>query len=162
MITGRPTKFKSEYCQKLYDWFNKEPFQNVIVTDPESGERFPLQDKFGNPIREPIKLPTKENFATSIKVHRDTIWEWANGVNKDEYKGIVKEFDEENEVTFSDVLSHVEQMQYDILMQNGLFGNYEKTYAKLVTVNLTDMRDKQDINQTVTETPSINVDIPKK
>lgn len=146
--------YKEEYCQKIYDFFNKEPFEIYLIEDGK--------DK-GKTAYTPTKLPTLEAFANSIFVHRDTLHEWSKNENKDKYRGVIKTVNgEEFELSFSDALKHAKQLQYDILVQNGLFGNYEKTFAKFVAVNVTDMRDKQEVHQTVTEAPIIEEDVPRE
>lgn len=140
--TGRPCKYKEEYCQEIIEWFDKEPFDYLVIDDKETGERIAAIDKFGNPIMTPTRLPTLENFAKHLGVGTSTISDWKHTYPE-----------------FSAALTRAKEIQKDILVQNGLFGNYEKTFAKFVAVNVTDMSDKSEVKQQVTEVPLIQEDI---
>jgi|GEM_PF-1269475 len=127
---GRPSKYKSEYCEAIISFFNRKPF-DVVKGEDENGKEIVLTDKFGNAVMQPCMLPTFEGFAISIGVHRDTLNEW------------LKHHDE-----FSDAYARAKDYQKEILIQNGLFGNYEKTFAVFTAKNVTDMRDKHEIDNT--------------
>ncbi|PHS64343.1 MAG: hypothetical protein COB09_08170 [Thalassobium sp.] len=127
---GRPTKYKPEYCTEVIEFFDQEPFIMATKVD-EEGSEVPVLDKHGNPVLIPCKFPTKEGFARKVGVCRDTIHEW-----------------EKTYPEFSDAIKKAETIQKDILIQNGLLGNYEKTFAIFVAKNVTDMRDKQELSVT--------------
>lgn len=134
MPAGRPTKYDEKYCDEVIEFFNKPPFEYVEIE--EEGEDGSLHktiavDKFNNPIRVPCALPTKERFAFSIGVHRSTLIEWAN-----------------NHPEFSYAIKKAEDLQKDILIQNGLVQSYDKTFAIFVAKNVTDMSDKQQLDHT--------------
>lgn len=135
MAGGRPTKYDPKYCDEVVEFFNKPPYEyvEIDIEDEESGEtrKSIALDKFQNPIRVPCPLPTKERFAFSIGVHRSTLIEWA------------KEHEE-----FSYAIKKAEDLQKDILIQNGLVQSYDKTFAIFVAKNVTDMNDKQQLDHT--------------
>lgn len=130
MTIGRPSSYNPEYCDQIIKFFSREPF-TVLLVDDGGGNKVPALDRKGQPILIPCTFPTKEGFARSIGVCRDTIHEWSR-VYSD----------------FSDAIKKAETIQKDILIQNGLLGAYEKTFAIFVAKNVTDMSDKQDINHT--------------
>ena len=111
---GRPTKYDEKYCEGIIEFFNQEPFK---VSHGENGKIEMT----------PCPLPTFERFAFSIGVHRDTLHEW---LKKHE--------------AFSDAYKKAKDLQKDILIQNGLIGAYDKTFAIFVAKNVTDMNDKQE------------------
>lgn len=125
---GRPTKYKDEYCQGIIDFFNREPFDVVKGVDDE-GKEVVLTDKNGNAVMMPCKLPTFEGFAIQLGVSRQTLHNW---------------LDENPE--FLDAYARAKDCQKEILVQNGLLGNYEKTFAIFTAKNVTDMREKQEID----------------
>jgi hypothetical protein len=126
--TGRPTKYNSKYCEEIISFFNRKPFDVVKGVD-EEGKEIVLTDKSGNAVMQPCMLPTFEGFAISIGVHRETLLNWMN-----EHK------------EFFDAYARAKDHQKEILIQNGLFGNYEKTFAVFTAKNVTDMSDKQEID----------------
>lgn len=144
MTAGRPTKYKEEYCEQIIEFFNREPFEYVeIEQENEDGDMVKTiaLDKFQNPIRVPSPLPTKERFAFSIGVHRETLLNWE------------KEHDE-----FFDAIKKAEDLQKDILIQNGLVQAYDKTFAIFVAKNVTDMADKKAVEHSGT-VGSVNYDV---
>lgn len=132
---GRPTKYDPKYCEEVIEFFNKEPFEyvEVDVEDEETGEtrKSIALDKFNNPIRVPCPLPTKERFAFSIGVHRATLVDWMH-----------------RHPEFLDAIKKAEDLQKDILIQNGLIQSYDKTFAIFVAKNVTDMSDKKELDHT--------------
>lgn len=132
--SGRPSKYDPKYCQEIIEFFNKPIYEYVEVeVETEDGEvsKSVAVDKFGDPIRVPCNLPTKERFAFSIGVHTETLSNWA---------------DKHQE--FFDAIKKAEMLQKDILIQNGLFANYDKTFAIFVGKNVTDMSDKKAVDHT--------------
>ncbi len=130
---GRPTKYRSEYCQQLINFFSVEPTTEVKKT---------MTTAKGTIIEEPVqranKLPTFERFAANLGVHVDTLIEWTR-VHR----------------AFSEAYARAKALQKDILNTNALLGLYDSHYAKFVAVNCTDMRDRQEIGveplQTLTD-----------
>jgi len=118
MAGGRPTKYDEKYCEEIVEFFDQEPFK---VSQGDNG-KIELM---------PCALPTFERFAFKIGVHRDTLHEW------------LKKHPE-----FSDAYKKAKDLQKDILIQNGLVGAYDKTFAIFVAKNVTDMSDKQGIDHT--------------
>lgn len=131
---GAPTKYKEEYCETVLEFFDK-PLYEYIYIDEEDDEgnvkKTVATNKSGEPIRVPAPLPTKERFAFSIGVHTNTLLNWANE-NPD----------------FLCAIKKAENLQKDILIQNGLIQAYDKTFAIFVAKNVTDMSDKKELEIT--------------
>lgn len=116
MAGGRPTAYKPEYCDLIIQHFDKEPFTSSF--DEVSGKTY----------RSAILLPTLTNFARTIGVSRATIYNWA-----------------EEHPEFLDAIKRAQELQEEVLMQNGLFGAYDKTFAIFTAKNICGWKDKQDI-----------------
>lgn len=138
---GCPTKYKPEYCEQIITYFNKPAYEPIIIKD-DNGNETVATNKQGKPIFKPCSLPTKEGFAFSIGVHSETLINWA------------KKF-----VEFFEAIKKAENLQKNILIQNGLIGNYEKTFAIFVAKNVTDMKDQSVIEH---HSNNINYDISDK
>lgn len=113
---GRPSTYKPEYCEQILEWFDREPFTMSVIEGT---------DKV---IRVPAKLPSLTNFAMHIGASRSTLWEWAK-----------------QHAEFSNAIQKAKEIQEEILMQNGLFGAYEKTFAIFTAKNVCGWRDKQEV-----------------
>lgn len=127
---GRPTKYKPEYADQLVKFFDREPYEYEMVTD-DDGNEVPATTRSGSVIIKPCRFPTFERFAYSIGVHRETLRNWC--VDNEEFFVAYKK---------------AEMLQKDILIQNGLMGGYEKTFAIFTAKNVTDMHDKQHLEHT--------------
>lgn len=119
---GRPSKYDPKYCEEIVAFFNREPSVPLI----HDGE---VMMHKGEPIMVACRLPTFEMFALSIGVHRETLRNWADA-NPEFFAAYKK----------------AEDYQKEILIQNGLSGGYEKTFAIFTAKNVTDMNDKQQID----------------
>ena len=79
--------------------------------------------------KENMELPTIEGFAHWLRVHRDTLYEWA------------KKYPE-----FSDTLKEIEQLQKIQLINDGIYGGKEvnATIVKLLLQNNHGMKERSD------------------
>lgn len=134
---GRPTKYKPEYCEAIIDFFDQEPYTDVKIDhyDKKTGEIVVWTDIK----RMPNKLPTLRDFAKSIKVGVRTVYEWI-----DEKSGSYQK-------EFSQTFTQAKDIRKWFLIQNGLQGLYNPLFAKFTAINITDMRDKQDIGLNASE-----------
>ena len=138
---GCPTKYDDKYCQEIIDYFNKPAYEPIMIKDDE-GVLSVATNKQDKPLMKPCSLPTKEGFAFSIGIHCETLTNWAKKHND-----------------FFEAFKKAENLQKNILIQNGLIGNYEKTFAIFVAKNVTDMKDQQVIEH---HSSNINFDISDK
>lgn len=122
---GRPTKYRPELCQRIIEFFDVSPFE--IARD---GDGNPLTSPSGKPLLIPSNLPTFESFAHSIGVHVDSLYEWANVHSE-----------------FSEAKKRAQQLQKNILIQNGLVGGYNNTFAIFVGKSCLGMRDGNEVDQ---------------
>ena len=135
---GRPTLYKSEYCQQIIDYFSINPYrQEKLEVKYKDGR---IEEKYTEIAND---LPLFSRFAVEIGVHRETLLNWS------------KEFPE-----FFDAYKKAKELQRAILITNGLRNNYQSTFAIFTAKNLTDMRDEQDIKHSG-EINFIKVTLPK-
>lgn len=125
MPAGRPTKYNTEYCKRLIEFFDKDPFEDKQLEhyDKDGNVKWIDYKRMAN------RLPTLRNFAKSIEVNIDTVYEW------------IKQHEE-----FSDAFTHAKELQKWFLIENGLNGCYNPMFAIFTAKNITDMRDKQEID----------------
>lgn len=84
-----------------------------------------------------VRIPSIEGFARYIGVHKSTVYEW-----------------KEKEPEFSDALELIELEQKERLMNNGLFGTYNSTIAKLMLSANHDMKERVDTTTNNKELPT--------
>lgn len=125
-MAGRPSKYKKEYCKKMFEFFDiSHTFDKEIVSyDKDGNEKVSYIEK-------PNILPTFEKFAVSIGVCVDTLNEWTK-VHEE----------------FSEAYKKCKNLQKDMLNDLAMRGFYNPTYTIFVAKNITDMRDKQEIEAT--------------
>jgi hypothetical protein len=131
---GAPTKYNPKFCEDIIAFFDVEPSFHVTETvEGKNWQKETVKDV-------PNKFPTFEKFAFSIGVHVDTLHEW---------KGKYPEF--------SESYKKAQLLQKDFLIQNGLCGLYNAAAFCFVAKNCTDMRDKQEIDMSVSLPKEIRI-----
>lgn len=121
---GRPTKYKSQYCNALVGFFNgprTEERISAIVTGKNDYEKTIYETVA-------LPLPTFAKFARSIGVNGDTLVEWS------------KKHDD-----FSAAYNAAKELQKEFLIDNGLAGHYPPASFIFTAKNITEMRDKQEV-----------------
>ena len=118
---GCPTKYRPKYCKELVDYFEIE-YQMIT-------EEVASQGKAVEVVRAKLsKFPTLEGFCVEIGITKNTLLNWT------------KEFPE-----FLRAYTIAKHKQKMLLMQGGLSGEYNSSFAKFVAINCTDMVEKQEI-----------------
>src|SRR5438105_2307280 len=133
MPGGRPTKYKPEYCEEIIKFFSVEPYRKEVTAEIKG------YGKAGNQNFEKTEyklvanpLPTLAKFARKIGVNKDTVIEWTK-VHEE----------------FSDAYNVAKDLQKDFLVDNGLAGLYPPASFIFTAKNITDMRDKQEVENNV-------------
>lgn len=119
---GRPSKYNAGMPAKLLEFFDKMAGEQVQAENSKGQIQY---------VYRPEKLPTLAAFACEIGVHRETLLNWG-----------------ERHPEFFDALKRAKEHQERILVENGLLGGYDKTFAIFTAKNLIDWRDKQDHEHT--------------
>lgn len=137
---GRPTRYKKEYCDALIKYFNREPyFETPVITTYKDGSTKEEVKLI------PADLPTLAGFAVSIGVHRETLNNWANEKKKNKYG------EETNELLhpeFFDAFKRAKDYQENILVINGIQGNYNPAFAIFTAKNIIGWRDRSETDVT--------------
>ena len=124
---GRPTKYDSKLCKDLILFFEQEPFYEVEVP-----HYYPKGEvKWVDFKRMPHRLPTVREWCKKVGIHHDTFYEW------------VDKYDE-----FSDAFTRAKELQKWFIIENGLNGLYNPSFAIFTAINVTDMKDKKSTEVT--------------
>lgn len=127
---GRPTKYLPEHCAGILAWFSVPKYARVVKKESwikKTGRHDIEYETLAG------DLPTFEGFARSIGVNGDTIVEWAK-----------------KHPEFSAAYNAAKQLQKEFLIDNGLKGHYPPASFIFVSKNITDLRDKQEVESTKT------------
>ncbi len=117
---GRPTSYRPEYCDQIIELFSRPPTKTRVKTI-----RTAKGAEITEEVEVPEKLPTLIEFAHSIGVNKDTLYEWAK-----------------HHVAFSVALTRAREKAETFLVQNGLLGLYPPKSFIFVAQNYTGLRDK--------------------
>ncbi len=124
---GAPTKYKDDIPKKMIDFFNR-PLMKAQQVEmlTKTGQIKLVTEMVAN------ELPTIEKFCCDLMISKDTLHQW------------IKKYTE-----LSDAYAFAKQAQKNHLLQNGLSGNYNGSFAKFVAINCTDMVDKVETEHSV-------------
>jgi hypothetical protein len=120
---GRPTKYTEEMPARAIEYFSRAPFKYATNDKGET-----LTDKNGQPFEVVEDFPIIEGLADYLGIVKDTLYQW------------VKEHPD-----FSDSIKACRDKQKNFLIQQGLHGRYDRTFAIFVAKNCTDMHDQRQI-----------------
>lgn len=122
---GRPTKYYPEICDELIEFFNTEYVRVINKTKRDkSGDEYTWEEETGN------WIPTFERFAANHGISTSVLEVWR------------KEHPE-----FLEAYTRAKEMQFDIIANNTLVGNYNSNFAALYSKNYHGMVDKQESSQ---------------
>ncbi len=124
---GRPSKYKPEYCQQIIKFFSEKPYREVEVTYTyKNGDtKTVYEDKANDP-------PFFSAFARKIDVNTDTLVEW-----------------EKKHRDFSAAYKKAKELQKEFIVINGLKGTYQTAFACFTMKNLTEWRNKEEVEHSL-------------
>lgn len=123
---GRPSEYYPEICEEIINYFSVDPYREIIErTIPTENGEIVVRKEVGN------RFPTIERFCAEHGIVRNTLKTWA------------KTYPE-----FMTAFETAKELQRDILITNGLTGHYNSSFAKYLATNLTEYKDKQQIELT--------------
>lgn len=150
---GRPTKFKPEFAEKLVKFFDIEPFiKELSEWSKEYYKEGGIKKESEKFRLTPNKMPTLYRFAKSIKVDYSTVYrwaekgEWTDDLESGEQPPI--EFQE-----FCNAYKEAKELQKEFLINLGLAGAAPSPFAIFTAKNVTDMRDKTEVDAVITANP---------
>ena len=138
--TGRPSKYKKEYCDAIIEHFNITPTitksKKTFYADGtlKSEEEYPIGAEF----------PTFQSFAFKIEVSIDTLNEWCK-VHKE----------------FSESYAQAKALQESIWLVNSMGNLYNSQFAQFFGKNCLGYKDKSEVeatNHNYDETSSLSDD----
>ncbi len=157
---GRPTKFRGEFIQQLIDFFSIEPYTKELMEEVKEyykdGELKKESTKYKHI---PSKLPTLYQFSKKIGVSYSTVYRWAekgeDQENIEELKGEytdsqLEEIKQHREQIkeFCNAYKEAKELQKEFLISIGLSGAAPSPAFIFTAKNITDMRDKQELDHT--------------
>lgn len=110
MTAGRPTKYSEEILKKTQKYLD-------LCIDGYARVASKQKRRVIYTNKVVIKIPTMGGLARYLRVHRDTLYEWAK---------------HEDNKEFSDIIGDLMGEQEDRLINNGLSGDYNPTIAKVL------------------------------
>ncbi len=124
------SKYKPEYCALIVEYFERQASAPVRDLAPVS--KLEEGVKGQKNIREfrhiCAELPTLQGFACEVKIPSSTIRTWA------------KEHED-----FGEAYDRCKDIQYRLLVDRGLTGQYNPQAFIFAAQNMTDMRDKREL-----------------
>lgn len=128
---GRPSKYRPEFCNKLIEFFDVEPFRKIEL---------PHYQKDGVTLRWmdykiiPNRMPTLLKFARSIGVGYRTVYDWMDEKHSSYHQ------------EFSQAFTIAKQLRKDFLNDLGLSGLTPPASFKFIAINVTDMIDEKVVD----------------
>lgn len=156
---GRPSDFDPAFTQRMINFFNVKPFEDVNVaeeidiqesTDAKGNHKTRTKAK-RQMKRMAAELPTFEKFAFDINVHYSTLRQWAIETTDPSDEMAPLKYPE-----FSYAYGQCQQLQKYFLIQNGLQGTYPSAAFIFVAQNATDMVDAKTVHHDETAKENLN------
>lgn len=140
--TGRPTDYKAEYPELLISHFKVDPYTLVVMeSSTEYNRDGSIKKKTEKKQKVANKMPTLFNFSQTIGVNYRTVWRWAHEKDAKTQELIHLEF--------SHAYNAAKELQKDFLISLGLSGSAPPASFIFVAKNVTDMRDKTEVANTL-------------
>lgn len=120
---GRPSKYKTKYCQLIVAYFTREHTETYEETHTNrKGETWTASKLRAVPV------PTLQGFSAEVFVSITCLWEWKN-----RFKDFKKAY------------SHAQALQLDHLATVTGLGLYNSNWAVFMAKNVSDWRDKREL-----------------
>lgn len=137
---GRPSKFKAEFARLLTEFFAVDPYRKEVSEFSKEYYKNGTLKKESEKCRlVPNTLPTLFGFARSIGVDYTTVYRWAERGEDDTTFG-----------PFCKAYKEAKEAQKEFLISIGLAGAAPPASFIFTAKNVTDMRDKQEVESTKT------------
>ena len=122
-----PSKYKSEYCDKLRKFFDRKPYTEELITDKDGAT---VLDRNGKPVKiiKPCDFPLLNSFLCEIEVLKPTAQGWRD-IHPD----------------FAKAWAFAKMKQEEILVTNGLLKLYDPTSWIFASKNIIGYRNEESI-----------------
>ena len=128
--TGRPTKYKPQYCQKIIEYFSVEHFEDKLVSRVTGKNDYKKEEfkETANP------LPFITQFARKIGVATSQLFVW-----------------EKTYPEFREALTCARELQQEMLVSNAMKGLYQPHFTIFSAKNMIGWKDKTEIEHGATD-----------
>lgn len=142
-VGGRPTKYRKEFRDQLIQFFSGDKYSEFCK------KRITKRDGTVEEEFEAIAADTPflEAFARELGVSSRTLHRWATERYPDDYAN-EKKRGKTKHPGFCLAYNTAKQLQKEFLIDNGLKGHYPPASFIFVAKNITDMRDKAELDHT--------------
>ena len=137
MAGGRPSKYRKKYAQMLIDFFDIPKTLTIEIPHYKYNKDGVQQLHWTDKRIIANEYPKFHKFATSIGVHRESLINWTKEKGDDEKLANPE---------FFDAYMHAKELQKEFLIENGLNGYYNPAAFVFTAKNITDMRDKKEVD----------------
>lgn len=158
---ARPTKFKEKYINDLVEFFDIEPYKQIVTEETTESFKDGGVKKESKKYRMmPNKMPTLYRFSKKIKVDYSTVYRWAEKGDEEGLQNAIDVAIQKGETEKEDVIlmqqlqrfckayKEAKELQKEFLINVGMAGAAPAPFAIFTAKNVTDMRDKQETDIT--------------
>ena len=132
-LGGRPSKYNPAYCEQLIQYFSIKPYRRYVKSEKITTKKNGTVDVWREYGYMPNDMPMLSGFARKIGVYHGTLIEWAKKENEEKYPG------------FSIAYNTAKELQKAFLASIGLKGFAPPASFIFVTKNVTDWKDKAEM-----------------
>jgi hypothetical protein len=123
--TGRPTKYKPEYCEMIIEYFDQAPTTTIYKTDYNRDGSV----KSETPITVATQFPTFQGFAHSLDVGMTSLIDWQN-----------------NYPEFAIAYARAKGLQEQIWLINSMDNRYNSQFAQFFGKNCLGYKDRTELS----------------
>ncbi|MCA8037085.1 DNA-packaging protein [Burkholderia arboris] len=148
---GQPTAYRPEYCDRILEFFDIDVERVEEVEVPIGNGKTAMEKKVVV-----NRYPTMERFAAIIGVTRETLHTWATALAPDK-KSL-------RHPEFSDAYARARDLGNALLIEGGMAGTWNPSFAGLAAMNIAGWRTKgeEEVQATVTATTQEALDAAYK
>ena len=144
---GRPTKYKPQYAEEMIKFFDCVKFNRVVKSEKTTIKSNGTKEIWTEYMYQTNDLPTFAKFARKIGVSHDALADWVDVKWPKDYEK--KELAGKHKYPeFSEAYNSCKQLQKEFLIDNAIKGFIPPATYIFTAKNISDMRDKQEVDLT--------------
>lgn len=144
---GRPSKYNNKYCAMIVAHFSGPTFERYIKSERITNKKNGTTEHWFDYGYRCTDMPTLDDFAFKIGVDDDTLANWASAKYPKDYK--IKSLQNQlKHPKFFGAYNRAKKLQKAFLNNNALKGFSPPASFIFIAKNVTDMRDKQEVDHT--------------